>query len=460
MLRNKKYSLCLIAIVLSIFYFSGIGFSQEIKALPPFTNTDRVLILSPHPDDEAVGTAGLIQRALQAGAKVKVLCYTNGDNNELAFIVYEKRLTFRKGEFLHMGEVRRKETLAAMALLGLKPADVIFLGYPDFGTMEILTKYWGETRPFKSMLTRVTKVAYPEAMSFNAPYVGESILKDIKQILLDFRPTKVFVSHPADTNRDHRSLYLFLQVALWDLEKQIKRPQIFPCLIHVRGWLKPRGYHPDLELNPPPKLIGASWQKLELTEKEIKTKRDAIACYRSQIKYNPPYLFTFARKNELFGDLSVIKLNKPKTKEIIWQDLGAPEDVEEGLQGENQNQQKLILALAYAIKDDNLLIRITLRRKIDKNLGISIFLLGYNKNLNFARMPKFRFYINALGLHTREKKQAVRIKGIKRKFEGKALIIKIPLISLGEPDYILSYTRARAVGLLLNETAWRIIELE
>ena len=140
--------------------------------------------------------------------------------------------------------------------------------------------------------------------------------------------------------------------------------------------------------------------------------------------------------------------------------MGAPEDVEEGLQEENQNQQKLISALAYAIKDDNLWIRITLRRKIDKNLGISIFLLGYNKNLNFARMPKFRLYINALGLHVIEKKQAVRIKGIKRKFEGRALIIKIPLISLGDPDYILSYTRARTVGLLLNETAWRIIELE
>ena len=71
------------------------------------------------------------------------------------------------------------------------------------------------------------------------------------------------------------------------------------------------------KLTPPPKLTGTSWQKLELTEKEIKAKRDAIACYRSQIKYNPPYLFTFARKNELFGDLTVIKLNKPKTKEII-----------------------------------------------------------------------------------------------------------------------------------------------
>ena len=65
-----------------------------------FNSEDRVLILSPHPDDEAIGTAGVIQRALKQNAKIRVVCYTNGDSNQLAFIVYEKRLTFKKAEFL------------------------------------------------------------------------------------------------------------------------------------------------------------------------------------------------------------------------------------------------------------------------------------------------------------------------------------------------------------------------
>lgn len=457
MIKNKIYFIYLIALALSL---SEICFAEEIKAIPEFIQDDHVLILVPHPDDEAIGTGGLIQKALNAGAKVKIVCYTNGDNNELSFIVYEKRITIRRGEFLHMGEVRAKETLAALVSLGLSPSDIIFLGYPDFGTLEILTKYWGKTKPFRSMFTRVTKVTYPEAMSVNAPYVGESILKDLKKIILDFRPTKIFVSHPADTNRDHRSLYLFLQVVLWDLEGQIKRPQLFPCIIHVHGWPKPRGYHPDLELTPPHKLTGVLWRKLALTEQEIKAKHDAIAFYKSQIEYNPPYLFTFARKNELFGDFPVIKLKRQKTKEILWQDLDTPEDIEEYLQDKDKNQKGLISALAYALKDNNLFIRIILRRKIDKNLGISIFLLGYNKKIDFTQMPKLHLSINTLGLHIKDKKQPLFIKDIQLKYEGKALILKIPLLSLGNPDYILSYARTRAGDLLLNESAWRIIELE
>lgn len=359
-----------------------------------------------------------------------------------------------------MGEVRRKETIAAMTILGLRQSDIIFLGYPDFGTMEILTKYWGQVRPFRSMLTRVTMVAYSEAMSFHAPYVGESILKDLKTVILDFKPTRIIVSHPADTNRDHRALYLFLQIALWDLEGKLSPPEILPCLIHVHGWPKPRGYHPDLELVSPPKLAGGLWHKLDLTEEEIKAKREAIKSYKSQIECNPPYLFTFCRKNELFGDLPPVRLKKQTTPDIIWRDLGAPEDVEEDLMQESQGGGKLISALAYAFKDDALFIRLTLRRRIDKNLGISIFLLGYKKQMDFAQMPKLRIYINALGLHIKEKKLAVSLKGIQRSSQGKALIIKIPLVAMGSPDYILSYIRARASGLLLNETAWRIIELE
>lgn len=212
MKKIKISVFCLTALVISC--FCGFCFAQEIGEIPEITQSDRVLILAPHPDDEAIGAGGLIQKALSVGAKIKVACYTNGDSNELSFILYEKRLTFKKGEFLHMGEVRRQETINAMKSLGLSKNNIIFLGYPDFGTMEILTKYWGKTKPFKAMFTRVSKVSYPEAFSINAPYTGESILKDLKKIILDFKPTKIFVSHPADTNRDHRALYLFLQVAL------------------------------------------------------------------------------------------------------------------------------------------------------------------------------------------------------------------------------------------------------
>ena len=157
---------------------------KAAEEMPLFTNADRVLVLATHPDDETIGAAGAIQKAIKAGAVVRVVYYTNGDSNEPAFSVYERRLTFLKGEFLHMGEVRIQEAISAMSDLGLSRKDLTFLGYPDAGTMAIFTQYWGDTKPFKALFTRVSKVPYPECISPGAPYVGESILKDIKKIIL------------------------------------------------------------------------------------------------------------------------------------------------------------------------------------------------------------------------------------------------------------------------------------
>jgi LmbE family N-acetylglucosaminyl deacetylase len=451
--REMKNKLYLFWVIILFIFLSDKAAALDFKELPPFVKGERVLIFTPHPDDETIGTGGLIQRALAAGSQLKVVCYTSGDHNELAFIVYEKRITFKKRELVHMGEVRQKETIEAMASLGLKENDIIFLGYPDFGTMEILTKYWGKTKPYRNFLNRVSRVPYRNAYSYDAPYVGESILSDVESIIYDFKPTKIFVSHPADTNRDHRALYLFLQVALWDLEGKIKPPQVFPCIIHVVGWPKPRGYHPDLELEPPEKLSGL-WWKLPLSEEEIKAKRGAISFYKSQIEYNPPYLFTFARKNELFGDYPLVKLKAQNTPGISWQHLKIKEDT----QGESE--QDRISALAYALSDKHLLIRLTLKRKIDEKFGISIFLLGYDKEQDFSQMPKINLVVDVAGLRVKEKKRTFFIKDARLHFEDGALVIGIPLSTLGYPHYILSRARAGLRDLTLDDTAWHILYLE
>jgi len=445
---------------LVVLFFLPLAFATEIPSIPDFVKDDRVLILAPHPDDETLGTGGVIEKALKAGAKVEVVCYTNGDHNQLAFIVYEKRLTFRTGEFLHMGEVRRKETVKAMASLGLSPKDIVFLGYPDFGTVAILTKYWGDTKPFRSILTRISKVSYPEALSPGAPYVGESILKDMKTVIKDFKPTKIFVSHPADTNVDHQSLYVFMQLALWDLAGSIKQPQIFPYIIHVVGWPKPRGHHLDLELNPPSQFMDVLWQRLPLTEEEVKTKQKLVSFYKSQIEYNPPYLYTFVRKNELFGDYPEIILKEQKTEEISWQDVMLF-NYNQGMQNDKgYNPKNVFSGLAYARKDNNLFIRLTLRRKLDKNLGISIFLLGYSQKKDFAKMPKINVTIGLLGKRIKDKREVIFVKDASLTFEGKALILKLPLSCLGNPDYILSKVKTRASKLPLDASAWRIIKLK
>ena len=47
----------------------------------PSSAQDRLLVVAPHPDDETIAAGGLIQSALHAGAAVRVLFATDGDNN-------------------------------------------------------------------------------------------------------------------------------------------------------------------------------------------------------------------------------------------------------------------------------------------------------------------------------------------------------------------------------------------
>jgi LmbE family N-acetylglucosaminyl deacetylase len=425
---------------------SGMACAEEYPAAPEFTKDDRLLILAPHPDDEVIAVGGLIQKALRSGAKVKVAYFTNGDHNEFAFIVYEKRLTLRKGEFLHMGEVRRGESIAAMKSLGLAESDMAFLGYPDAGTMEIMTKYWGNTKPFKSMLTRISKVSYPEAMSPGAPYVGESILADIKRLLLDFKPTKVFVSHPADTNPDHLSLYLFLHVALWDLGGRIANPDIFTYLVHVVGWPVPRGYHPDLDLEPPEGLKATDWRLAPLSDGELGKKHDAISFCKSQIEYNPPYLYSFARRTELLGSCPVVILKRQTGESPDWQAM----DID----------TRTMSLISYARQDGMLCVKIMLNRKMDKSFSIAVTLLGYRKGTDFASMPKIRAFIGAAGLKMMDKKKAIPAHGSQVASEGGTVILKIPFSVLGNPDRIMARVRARANDLSLDDTAWRVMEME
>lgn len=430
--------------ILSLLFLFCLNFTilsclaQDVKPMREFNHKDRVLILAPHPDDELIATGGVIQKALKAKAKVKVLFLTNGDHNEPAFIVYEKRLTIRKGEFIHMGQVRREESLEALKKLGLTEKDCVFLGYPDYGTMEILLKYWGDIRPFKYMLTRISKVPYLNCLSPGAPYVGESILNDIEKVIRDFKPTKVFVSSPVDVNRDHRSLYLFLQIALWDLEDEIVKPIIFSYLVHLEGWPEPRGYHSDLELAPPDMLKSdeISWQRLELTNEEVKMKHDAMESYKSQNKYNSSYLFTFARKNELFGDYPIITVSENGT----WRTVGT--------------------ILAYARKDNDLFIRLALKNELDENLYTSIFLLGYRKDLAFSKMPKLTINIGLNSISVKDKKQRINGDRVQLIEDGNILTLKIPLSLLNDPVYILACTKAGIIILPFEDTAWRIIKFE
>ena len=456
---TKKYRKIFL-LVLILFFAPGRAFSTENYPALTLNENDRILILAPHPDDEVVGTGGVIQEAIRLKRPLKVVYLTNGDNNELAFIVYDKRLVLSPKEFIRLGEVRKKEAVAAMNFLGVPKDNLIFLGYPDFGTMNILTGYWDPAKPFKSLLTRVAKVPYQDCLSPGAPYVGQSILNDLESILADFKPTKIFVTNFVDTNGDHRSMGLFLQVALWDLEGKIPSVKICPYLVHAAGWPAPRGFHPDLKLLPPGNLANTDvqWEFLNLFPEQIQRKKKAIGFYKSQIIYNPPYLYTFARQNEIFGVYPPIFLQDQPGEPIDWIDLEKRQENKSHLVDEKSPTLKIIQSLAYAQKEGFLDIKMNFRLLADKWLGLNIYLLGYRKDVPFADMPKFRIHIfgnKIRAIYANRKRVVIENVSIKKTPEG--VILQFPLSVLKDPEYILSCTKTHINKVTIDLTAWRIL---
>jgi len=426
-----------------------------ISKIDPITKADRILIFAPHPDDETIGCAGIIQQAKKSGASVHVMYLTNGDHNELAFIVYKKRLILFKSEFVAMGKVRESEARKAMKLLGLNDEDLTFLGYPDFGTFEMFRDYWGQKKPFKSLLTRVTKIPYKENHSYGTDYYPENILNDVKKVIAKYQPNKIFVSHPSDVNYDHKTLYLFLEVALADLDGSY-RPKVYPYLIHWKSWPNPRHYHPELTLLPPNNLRNSQmkWLSLELTPEEVENKYKATLCYKSQTQSSAFYLLSFARRNELFGifpDIEAAPINLDQQPEQAGENattlteflrnfFALPSEKEEL---NKKKREKLFMAqlhcpVSYWTKDNSLLIRIEKKEESIKRFGTQINLFGYNYKTPFVKMPKIRIITNHNKLKVLNGKNIVKSHGMSMDSTRNEMTLTIPLADLGDPDFILA----------------------
>ena len=69
--------------------------ARALRTLPEMATpsaADRVLVIAPHPDDETLCCAGILQNALKAGATVGVVWITAGDSFEIDAIVAERTL--------------------------------------------------------------------------------------------------------------------------------------------------------------------------------------------------------------------------------------------------------------------------------------------------------------------------------------------------------------------------------
>jgi LmbE family N-acetylglucosaminyl deacetylase len=421
---------------------------------------DRILILAPHPDDEVLACGGIIQKAKAMGLPLQIVFYTYGDNNEWAFLVYRKRPVIMPKAVRGMGLIRHDEALKADNFLGVMPEDIKFLGYPDFGTLSIWYRHWDKSPAFRSMLTKVRAVPYKNAFRPGAPYKGEEILKDLTGILKEFKPTKVFLSHPADHNVDHCSLYLFTRVAAWELEDQ-KQPEFYPYLVHYKKWPLLKGHRPKKKLEPPKALSKEiSWEVDSLTSEEVDRKDEALKEHSSQYKSAAGYLESFVRSNELFGDFPLVNMKVNASSGS----LSAAEEEGSDLFGAELTEVEKAAFIGveqrrFYLENDYIVFSVKLSRPLGKGVGVLVSFFGYRQDTDFAKMPKLRLRLGALHSEIFDQKKQLSASGIKIIRKAKEITIRVPLKVLGEPEKILTSAITYLGNVSLDLASWRILEL-
>jgi N-acetyl-1-D-myo-inositol-2-amino-2-deoxy-alpha-D-glucopyranoside deacetylase len=90
------------------------------------TNQLTLLTVHAHPDDETIGTGGVLARYSQAGVNTVLICATDGQLGE----IHDPSLDPEDAKS-KLGEIRRGELRCAAQTLGIH--DVRFLGYHDSG---------------------------------------------------------------------------------------------------------------------------------------------------------------------------------------------------------------------------------------------------------------------------------------------------------------------------------------
>src|SRR6188508_168588 len=117
---------------------STLVFSILIALLSAFaqlspTRSESIVIFAPHPDDEVIGCAGIIQQALARGARVKVVDITSGDGFDAAAAGVTHKSLDKVGpeDFIALSRLRQTQSRNALKILGGTADDLVILGYPD-----------------------------------------------------------------------------------------------------------------------------------------------------------------------------------------------------------------------------------------------------------------------------------------------------------------------------------------
>jgi LmbE family N-acetylglucosaminyl deacetylase len=200
-----------------------------------------LLVICAHEDDEQL-YAGLMRAAVEAGVPVQVLIFTGGDVGAC-----ERYYTKPCGpnEAREFGMVRMEETVDVLAHIGVPRDKVIFLGLPDGGSGAIWSQHIKASNPFLSIYLATDHAPYESVLRPNLPFAREPVIDLVKQIITDFRPGMLALTHPDERHVDHRTANWFAMKACHELlrEKRIDSNTIVLAdVAYGAGGFKPAPY--------------------------------------------------------------------------------------------------------------------------------------------------------------------------------------------------------------------------
>jgi LmbE family N-acetylglucosaminyl deacetylase len=225
---------------------------QVINLLPEISypgEGQKILVFSPHPDDETIAVGGYISRAIQNGADVKIVLITNGNKH-------------------HNESTRYAEFRKATSIPGVPEANLVFLNFPD-GTLKELP--------------------------------ADTLRSQFKGQIESYNPDIVIYPFQRDFHPDHAASGKILNSIF---AEGYSDKIVYQYLVHYEVYYPhPKKLAPQLYLLPPARLfrLGNNWQKVMLDDSTESLKQQAIYTYQSQIKDRilTELLLSNIRKNEL-----------------------------------------------------------------------------------------------------------------------------------------------------------------
>ncbi|MEO7050625.1 MAG: PIG-L family deacetylase [Rhodanobacter sp.] len=239
--------------------------ADALDRLPAFSAQTRLLVIAPHPDDETIATGVLIQQVRAAGGDVRIVLLTAGDNNPWPQRWLERRWRIGALERQRWAQRRGAELIHALAALGLQPAALETLNWPDLGVTDMLLR---------------------------SPDIAVATVTDA---IARFRPDLIALPALHDHHPDHSAAHLLVRLAL---AGHAESPALLAYLVHGDA-------------------TGGHVVQIDPTPAQMANKRAALQEHRSQVALSDRRLRRLTERPERY--VNVREEPRPTSAALPWQ---------------------------------------------------------------------------------------------------------------------------------------------